>query len=256
MSGDQTAMTTGPPADGAADESELWLAFKSEGSLEARERLFQLHAPFAKRIAARRRQRLAGADVDYRELCQLAFTGLLEALDRFNPALGIPFRGYAARRILGSVLDGIAKMSELRQQISLRHRMRAERLRSLVAEDTDRLSATEAMDALADLAIGLAVGFMLEGTGLYVHEGQPDPRPLAYESAAWNETVAHVVGEVSRLPEREQAVVRYHYLEGLSFDQIAALLRVSKGRISQIHKTAMERLRSRLPAAETFHLQR
>ena len=76
----------------------------------------------------------------------------------------MPFRGFAVRRINGSILDGLAKMNEVREQISFRRRVKRERMRSLTPADADALPAGEAMEALIDLAVGLALGFMLEGT--------------------------------------------------------------------------------------------
>jgi RNA polymerase sigma factor FliA len=41
-------------------------------------------------------------------------------------------------------------------------------------------------------------------------------------------------------------VLRQHYETGLSFAQIAELLGVTRGRISQLHRSAIERLRKRI----------
>jgi RNA polymerase sigma factor for flagellar operon FliA len=173
----------------------------------------------------------------------LASAGLLEAIDHFDPGRGAPFRAYARRRITGSVLDGIAKMSEVREQISFRNRVRHERVRSLAVADAEALPLEDAMRALADLAVGLALGFMLEGTGLYVDEDQQSPQADAYESLAWKDTVRGVVQELSKLPDRERSVIRRHYLDGLAFEQISVLLGVSKSRVSQLHKAGLDLLR-------------
>ena len=125
------------------DEAALWQAVRSKASPPARERLFSLYSDFAGRIARRHFMDRRTGDIQQDDLRQLAYAGLLEAIDRFDPDRGIPFRGYAARRISGSILDGLAKMSEVREQISFRNRARAERVRSLSlsAADADALSA-------------------------------------------------------------------------------------------------------------------
>ena len=61
--------------------------------------------------------------------------------------------------------------------------------------------------------------------------------------------------ELEVLPERERDILRYHYLEGISFDEIGILLGVSKGRISQIHKAAIALLRKRLSNNGRFRLE-
>jgi RNA polymerase sigma factor for flagellar operon FliA len=242
------------PAPPEPEEPALWARLRSDGSALARERLFSLHFPFARQLAKRHFLDRTGGDIEFPDLCQLASAGLLEAIDRFDPAAGVPFRGYAARRITGSILDGVAKMSELREQISHRNRMRHERARSLGAPRAETLPPLGAMQALTDLAVGLALGFMLEESGF----SAPGDQSIAsgYDSLAWKETVSLVTAEIAQLAERDQTIIRQHYFNGLTFDQIGALLGVSRGRVSQLHRAAIENLRRRLPQKSDFHLER
>jgi RNA polymerase sigma factor for flagellar operon FliA len=237
------------------DEAELWSARQTATAAEARETLFSNHAAFARQIAARYFRERTRGDLDLQELWQLAYAGLLEAIDRFDPARGVPFRGYAARRIAGSVLDGIAHASEVREQVAYRTRARSERLRSLAETDMDDLSTSEALRALAEIATGLAIGFMLD-SGMAATEETADRRPSAYDSLAWKEAVQRLLSAVETLPSREQLIVRRHYLEGVGMDVIAGLLGVSKGRVSQLHKAAISRLRTLLIDGSDFMLQR
>ncbi|HEY2710704.1 MAG TPA: sigma-70 family RNA polymerase sigma factor [Caulobacteraceae bacterium] len=254
MSADGPARTARDAQD--PDEAAAWDLFKLERSVKRREALFNRYFPFARQLARRQFFNHPGGDVDFAELCQLASTGLLEAIDRYDPDYGVPFRGYAARRINGSILDGLAKMSEVREQVSFRSRVRAERTRSLTKPDADALPVADAMQALIDLTVGLAIGFMLEGGGLVQTENQADGQSNAYDSLAWKETIAQVSAEVSQLSDREQTVIRQHYGAGLTFDRIGALLGVSRGRVSQLHRGAIETLRRRLPQVGDFHLKR
>jgi RNA polymerase sigma factor for flagellar operon FliA len=52
--------------------------------------------------------------------------------------------------------------------------------------------------------------------------------------------------EIGRLPGSEAVVVRQHYENGLSFAHIAGLLDLSRGRVSQLHRSALDRLRKRI----------
>jgi hypothetical protein len=81
-----------------------------------------------------------------------------------EPAREVPVTAFAGARINGAILNGLAKLSDRQEQISLRARLRRERveaIRSVAARGEDPLGA------LAEVAVGLAVGFMLEGSGLY-----------------------------------------------------------------------------------------
>lgn len=241
----------------ATDEQRLWKAMREEGCEAARERIFTAYLPFARSLAARQLKGRRGGDLEYGDLLQLASAGLLEAMDRFDPALGVPFRGFAVRRINGSMVDGIAKMSEVREQVSFRHRVRRERLRSLTIQEVEDLPPGEALEALVEMAVGLAIGFMLEGTGLYQDDEAPTaPQPTAYDSLAWKEMVGRLTVELGRMPERERTILRTHYLEDVNFDQIALMLGLSKGRVSQLHKAALGLLRKRISGSGGFRLER
>lgn len=241
------------------EEAALWMAFKTKGSTAARERLFSRHAAFARNIARRHHRERSHGDIDLADLHQLAYAGLLEALDRFDPQHGAPFRPFAAYRISGSVCDGIVHMSEMREQISWHHRTRRERLQSLSDIPADQMETPEAMEKLAEIAVGLALGFMLEGTGLFARgeeEGGQSFPGTAYDSLAWKETLAQLEAELSALPQRDQTILREHYLNGVNFDQLASLLALTKGRISQMHRAALLLLRKRMSARGQFRLQK
>ena len=234
----------------------LWRVLREAGSTSARERLFTAYLPFARALAGRQFRSRSGGDVEYDDLLQLACAGLLEAIDRFDSTLGVPFKAFAVRRINGSMIDGIAKMNEVREQISFRNRVQRDRLRSLASDEAGPVPRDRAMETLVDMAVGLALGFMLEGTMLYHKESDPGIATTAYDSLAWKELVQRAAGEIARLPERDRRIIELHYQEEVTFEQIAALFGLTKGRISQLHKAAMLLLRKRLSAVAGFRLER
>ena len=64
-----------------------------------------------------------------------------------------------------------------------------------------------------------------------------------------------VTGEIGRLSERDQTIIRQHYFNGLTFEQIGSLLGVTRARVSQLHRAAIDNLRRRLPPRANFHLE-
>jgi RNA polymerase sigma factor for flagellar operon FliA len=235
------------------EEQALWLEWTRAKSSKARERLFALHLRLALQIARQCFMRWMGSGADLADLRQLASVGLLEAIDAFDPGRGTPFGAYARGRIRGAVLDGMEKMSEVRSQIAARARARRERLASLRAGGGAASGArSTAVERLAEVAIGLALGFMLEGTNLYVDEETRDTRAHAYEQAAWRELVARLRAAVECLPEAERKVLEHHYVGTLTFAQVGDLLSLSEARISQIHKAAITVLRARLAHREAL----
>lgn len=221
-------------------EASLWRRFRYEEDLRARERLFDRYYVLARAIGARLFRQRYERRVERGDVDQYACEGLLQALDRYDPLRGVPFSAFARRRIVGNIADGIAAMSELGAQLGFRRRVEQSRLRSLVRDGDDAIAA------LSELAVGLALGLMLEGTGLIADGEVADRRPTAYDSLAWQETQVLLAREVSRLPENEGIVVRQHYDHGLPFGQVAQLMGLTAGRISQLHRAALDRLRKRM----------
>jgi RNA polymerase sigma factor for flagellar operon FliA len=113
----------------------------------------------------------------------------------------------------------------------------------------------DALGALAEVAVGLAVGFMLEGSGLYA-ELEPVSQgtdPYAHREVAELQRV--LLALVEALPDQERTVIRYHYFQRMTVEQIGALIGVTKGRVSQVHRQALRRLREAYALATRIDLQ-
>jgi RNA polymerase sigma factor for flagellar operon FliA len=207
--------------------------------------LFERYQSLARSIAVSEFRRRPAYGLERSDFLQLAFGGLLEAVDRFDPLRGAPFSAYARRRIRGSISDGIARSSESGAQYSHARRLETERLRSL--DDPSAQHGKDAIAQLSDIALALAIGLVVQSS-----RKTSDARGLnlvelgAYESVAWRDIELTLLQEVDRLPQAEQTVLKQHYLQEMPFKDIASLLGISKGRVSQLHRAALGRLRERL----------
>ncbi len=221
-------------------EAALWRTHAEARSSETRIRLFDHYRPFAARLARVQFVRRKGGNFEQADVEQLAYEALLQAIERFDAERGAPFEAYARIRINGHIANGLAQASEAAAQFRHSRRAERERLKSL-RQPPD---AADPLTALASLSATIALGLMLDIDVLRKVEEIPDPAPSAYESLAWNELHAKVHELIDNLPEREGFVIRQHYRNGVSFQQIALLMGVTKGRVSQIHRSGLERLRS------------
>jgi RNA polymerase sigma factor for flagellar operon FliA len=239
------------------DEPALWSAWRSSSDLAARERLVRLHLPYARRIAARLYRQRGSLQVEFDEYYQLACIGLLEAMDRYDASRGASFQTFSLRRIEGSVLNGLQRLSEVTEQVGLRRRMERERLASLKGETGGgRRSSRDMLSQLSEIAVGLAIGYMLEETAMFLADEDVGGLDTAYAGEAWRQTRERVLASVRLLPERERQIIDLHYFNGLGFDQIGAVFGLTKGRISQLHRSALERLRGCLGPADQFRMIR
>lgn len=233
-----------------ADEPALWQRFRRGGDASAREALLALHLPYAKVVASVYYGRRFHDEVEFGDFLQFASVGLLEALDRYDPAHGVQFRTFAARRMHGAILNGLERLTEKQQQIAARQRLRNERMQDVKALAQSQEGTPGANEAerllrfVSDVGIGLALGWMLEGTGMVEREDS-SVEPF-YRSVALRQLRERLLRALESLPRPEQVVIRSHYLQEIPFDHVAETLHLTKGRISQIHKQALLRLRALL----------
>lgn len=224
-------------------EAVLWREHAGQPGIGTRQRLFDHYRGFARRVALTQFRKRREGNFDLGDIEQLAYEALLQTIERFDPTRSVPFEAYARVRINGHIGSGLAQTSEAAAQYRYRQRAERDRLKSLynTAE-----AAADPIAALSSLSAAIAIGLMLEGDFSAEMEAIPDPAPSAYDSLAWNELQRHIHELIDALPDQEAYVVRQHYRNDVSFQQIAGLMGVSKGRVSQIHRAALLRLRGRL----------
>jgi RNA polymerase sigma factor FliA len=244
---DEPAMPSAPDAPAPLSEppdgvEPHWKALRDRGSDEARQALFMHYAPYARSIARMLYTGRHRKDIEFDDVVQLANIGLIESIGRFDPSRGVLFTTFCTPRVRGAVLSGIEKLSEAQEQISFERRRRAERVDSLRGDGT----GVKRLAALGDLTAGLAIGFMLEDTGMFIPPDAPPQYGDGYENREWQQLGTRLQEAMNHLSTNERKVIAFHYFDGLAFEQIATLLGLSKGRISQLHRTGLVKMRTQL----------
>lgn len=187
--------------------------------------------------------------LDHRDLVQLGTVGLMEAIGTYDPGHGATFSQYAGKRVRGAILDGIDSHSEYHAQSALRRDMQRERARSFAKAGAGR-AGRKVLEEMIHVAVGLAIGLMLEDTSMYVDDRAQERDP--YEGGELLLLRDQLRFIVEGLPEQERLVMTYHYYSELPFNEIAGLMQLSKGRISQIHAKALSLIRKRYAELGAF----
>jgi len=234
------------------DLAPLWTRWVQCRDANDRHALVECYTGFARMLAAKCYAGRISAELEFGDYLQFAMVGLLEAIDRFDLGAGVKFETFAGLRINGAVLNGVESLSEVQRQASVRHRVVKERSASLAARAADQPAS--ALEKLADIAIGLALGFALEDSGVYEGSGERAVPDNAYSRLEMRQLVQRLADCVESLPEQQRVVIHRHYFQQVSFDEIAASLRLSKGRISQIHSAALAGLRELHKRQAAFQL--
>ncbi|SFG88945.1 RNA polymerase sigma factor for flagellar operon FliA [Duganella sp. CF458] len=210
------------------------------GDAAARAELVRAYEPYARMHAARLFGRRVLHDLEFGDYLQYAHVGLLEAIDRYRVGEGAKFETFASARVSGAILNGIASASEIREQVAARKRIVAQRVSAL-----GEPGPADVFGQLAEMAIGLAIGFVLEDTGMH---SAPDAgyADNSYQGAAVGQLRRTLDAALGQLPPLQRRVVQGHYLHGQPFGEIALAHQLSAGRVAQLHKEAMARLRTLL----------
>jgi len=236
------------------EEEDLWQRVVREKDAAARARLIEMYVPFARILAAKLYSGRRVQSSEFDEYLHYGILGLIEAVDKFDPSRGVLFRTFAAHRIQGSVLNNVEKLSERDEQLALRSRLRKQRLESLRGERKEASKTSELFAEMAEVALGLALGYMLEGSGMYAGSEESAVDDV-YAGTELKELRATINAIVDILPERERDVIKYHYYHSLGVEEIGNILGLTKGRISQIHHQALKRLRDLYAQATRLNLK-
>jgi RNA polymerase sigma factor for flagellar operon FliA len=232
-----------------ADEDELWKRWEEKQDERARDRIVHHYMSYAKALAAKLYTRRTHDDFEFQEYMQFASVGLMESVNRFKNERGVLFKTFATTRINGAVLSGIALLSERQQQINLRRRVAEERVASLQKEKKSE-DPEKMLRELAEIGIGLALGYLLEGTGMVANPEAAIP-DNTYTRMELNQLQQQVIYLTRQLTAREREVIQMHYHQNMAFEEIAMELNLTKGRISQLHKQGLERLRTLIKKIES-----
>lgn len=234
---------------------ELWSDYLAGPTRPLRDRLVIQYAPLVRAVAHRVAAGLPSY-VDHSDLAQSGVFGLIDAVERFDPARCPRFESYAAQRIRGAILDELRAQDWVPRTVRgrVRELERAqERLENrLLRAATDRELADELGVPVRDLR-GLtqqvqmiSVEALEENSGgvseLLADDRAPDPMAVVQA----REMMRQLNMAVSQLGERDRRVVELYYLENRTLAEIGRLLGVTESRVCQLHSRLVGRLRGRL----------
>ena len=246
---DATALAGSPPARG--DEIGL-LQRNRDGDLAARDQLVRHFMPLAKRLAGRYRH--TGESQD--DLEQVAYLGLIKAIDRYDPDLG-PFVRYAVPNILGelkrhfrdkgwgihvprSLQERFLKINEAIEYLSGRLG------RSPTPQDVAGYTGLQLEEVLEALQAATAyTPVTLDAS----HPGDPEGERTLGDSLGGDDRRYEYVELGSAfapafhaLPQREQEILGLRFREDLTQSEIADRVGVSQMHVSRLLRRSLDRL--------------
>ncbi len=230
------------------------------------EQLIAQYAPLVRRLALQLVSRLP-ANVELDDLMQAGMMGLLDAVRRYEAQAEAKFETYATTRIRGAMLD------ELRSQdwLSRSARSKAREIEIAVLNIQQReLRAASEQEIADELGVSLDEyhAMLDDASGVQVIHyedlsSDEDREALArvvavdgdelaqHQENPLNLLMSHnlhqaVVEAIEALPEREKLLLSLQFEHDLNQKEIAAVMGVTEGRISQLRSQAVARIRAKL----------
>jgi RNA polymerase sigma factor FliA len=109
------------------DVEEIWREYRATKDPGLRNRLVLQYAPLVKYVVGRLRTRMPDT-VEQDDLVSDGVLGLIDAIERFEPARGLSFQTFAVPRIRGAIIDGMRSMDfvprSVREKLRLIQRAR------------------------------------------------------------------------------------------------------------------------------------
>ena len=230
-------------------EEELW-RLKGEGDLAARNEIVRRYMGLARNMA----QAKIGdymPNVMLEDLISYAYTGLIKAVDGYDPNRGTKFSTYCRFRIWGKLNDYFRKEGwQKRMERIMREKVSAAeaRLRKERGEVSFEDVAEEVGMPVEEVAWYLTSGGMFysieditpppeDGDRLSLADVMADKRTMQPDEIAEQKDMLRAVLE--RLGETERKVVEGKLVNGWSISEISRRLKVSAARVSQIYRHAV-----------------
>lgn len=246
------------------DMSTVWIKYKEQQLLDARDELIIYYAYLVKYVANRLAINLSSV-VELDELVSYGIEGLMDAIEKFDHTRNIKFETYAITRVRGAMIDGLRAMDWVPVSV----RQKSKELEKAYATLESRLGRSATDDEVAQ-EMGISVSDLANlvkdvasTTIISLDEFLPgddgEEKKRRIIELLEDENTVDALGlieikevkdllarSISRLPDKEKMVIYLYYYEGLTLKEIGATLSLSESRISQLHTKAILRLRGSL----------
>ncbi len=221
-----------------------------------REQLVEAYAGTVRAVA----RRFAGRGESEDDLAQVAFIGLLEALDRFDPSRGLPFRAFAVPTMVGELKRHFRdRRWRMRVPRALQERyLEVRRVRDELAQDLGRVPSVADIAAALELprddvveALEAGATFnmsSLDGvcTGsVVVAAGGPERGYQAVDDRL------HVEALLARLEDRQRLVLDLRFGAELTQAEIGRRVGIGQMQVSRMLSRTLAALRTVALETET-----
>jgi len=208
------------------------------------------YLPAVKAMAFRLKERLPSS-IDYMDLSAIGTEELIKLARRYDEKLNDSFWGYAKKRVYGAMLDYLRSLD-----ILSRASRKLVKAIDYAIEEYRVVHDEEPTDEELAITLGESVEKVHDAriaSNIYTVMPLHDQLQVGDEGAALAkiekeelvETIKNVLGEYK---EREQLIIQFYYFEELTLKEISEILDITESRISQIHKSVIQKIKESVGA--------
>lgn len=242
----------------AKSNEELLDMYRKEGKLEVKQALVLRYLYIVKTIAFQM-QNIYSGSLQMEDIINEGVIAIMKGIDRYDPERDNKFETFISRRIRGMIIDLVRKNDwmprDFRKQVKAMETVQNTLSRNLGRPPSDEeVAAAMEMDLkkyrkfqrMSTMMNVLSLDMITDEEGehqsMQLSSSDADSQP---ERAFLEEESRKILAEaVNSLKEKEKLVVSLYYVEELNMGQIAQVLGVSEPRISQIHSSAIRKLKA------------
>jgi RNA polymerase sigma factor for flagellar operon FliA len=208
------------------------------------------YLPAVKAMAYRLKERLPSS-IDFADLVSVATEELIKLARRYDENLNDSFWGYAKKRVYGAMLDYLRSLDILsranRKLVKAIDYAVEEYLLTHESEPTDEELAAilgEDIEKVHDARVASHIY-----TVMPLHDQlQVGDEGAALAQIEKDELVEVIKKVLSTYKEREQMIIQLYYFEELTLKEISSILNITESRISQIHKSVIQKIKEGIGA--------
>jgi RNA polymerase sigma factor for flagellar operon FliA len=227
----------------------------SEAQKAKRDGVVLAHLSLVKAIAVRVHESLP-VHADIGDLVHAGILGLFDAVAKYRPERKVAFSSYAKHRIKGAILDSLRQLDWASRDLRRRHKQVEAATRDLAASLQRHPTEAEIAEKMGveverwrHMMIDLQhVGLVSASSRRNDQDDLPAPEFPAKTDTRPDRMCAQaqlraLLGcAIRTLPPRYQKVVGLYYLKDLTMREIGSILGINESRVSQIHKSALEKM--------------
>lgn len=239
---------------------EVWQEYQTTRSDSVRNFLVEKYLHLVRYNAERIYARLP-SEVDLEDLMSVGLIGLMDAIDKFDPAREVKFETFCATRISGAILDELRSMDWVPRLVRQRSG-KVEQARQQIEKETGRKATEDEIASRLNIddeefqkfrRDSKAVAVTSIDRKCYPSDGSRELREIdVIRDPAQSSPVKLLQRRDLRelitkgLTRAERLIVILYYYEAMTMKEIGATLDLSESRVSQMHSSILARLKAQM----------